>query len=69
MILKEKRFDSKNRRLIKELYVRRKAAIKINERLTSWIELGRAKRQICRQFFLTFMLMTCLLLFWRKKKK
>lgn len=46
-ILKDKGMDWKDRRLIKDLYMRQKAAVNINGNLTNWVELGRGVRQGC----------------------
>jgi len=46
-ILKERNVDWRDRRLIKELYMRQRASVKVNEGRTEWVELGRGVRQGC----------------------
>lgn len=46
-IMKEKKVDWKERRLIAELYLGQRATVKVNENMTDWVELGRGVRQGC----------------------
>lgn len=46
-IIKEKRVDWKNGRLIKELCKRQKTVVKVNENLIDWVEMSRGVRQCC----------------------
>lgn len=41
----------------------------MNTKLENSIELGRGVREVCRQLFLTFVLRTCLLIFWNNMNR
>ena len=46
-ILNAKHVDWKDKKLIKELYINQKAAVRVNEEMTEWVKLGRGVRQGC----------------------
>lgn len=63
---KEIRVDRMSRRLIKELFMKLKTAIKVNERLTNWIEIVDRNEPIFLSVtnpFLNFLSSTCSLIF------